>query len=368
MQEIFLSNKNKKTILALGAESAGNFSVFNNGKIYFSDNFGDILDEKNFKNFQKAVLDFLKKNKLRPNVILTDLHLLYKTTTWGAELAKKFSAKHVQVQHHIAHIFSAVGEKMVNLKSQPPNSFFGVALDGTGYGSDGKIWGGEVFQISNLCIKRIGHLENQIMIGGDLAVKEPARMIVSILSKFLKREEIYKYVKKYYTRKQFELLYNQLQNNFNCVETSSTGRVLDAVSILLGFCDNKRNYKHEPIDLLEKNSGIPYTDLNPKIKKLATGYCLLTTNLFKYLIKNLHRDKRRLTAIVQFYIARGLYEIIKVSNHEFQIYFAGGLANNKIISNFLISKKAITNKKVPRGDAGLSFGQIIYYLSTNPRN
>ena len=74
-----------------------------------------------------------------------------------------------------------------------------------------------------------------------------------------------------YTKNQFELIYNQLIQNFNCLETSSTGRILDAVSLLLGFCKNERKYKHESIDFLEKNSTIPYLDLKPKIVFLING-------------------------------------------------------------------------------------------------
>ena len=424
--------KGGKIILALGAESAGNFSVFpappllkGVGGIYFSEDFGDLLDDKNYKKFQKAVLDFLKKNKLKPNIILTDLHPEYKTTLWGKELSKKFKAKHIQVQHHIAHIFSAVGEKGTEFPIGNSVPFTGIALDGTGYGLDGNIWGGEIFYISPLIkgvggIKRIGHLENQTMIGGDLAIKEPARMLISILDKFsisnfqfsnnfqfnnfqTKKNFIYNFVKKYYTKNQFELLYNQLQNNFNCAETSSTGRVLDAVSVLLGFSKNERNYKHEPIDLLEKNSTKPYGDLHPKLQitnyKLQINsksqianpkFILNTTYLFEYLIKNIHRDKRRLAATAQLYIAEGLYKIISNTQKELSseasklsscappkspIYLAGGISNNKIISSYLESKGFITNKKihpvkssrsefngVPRGDAGLSIGQIFYYL------
>jgi hydrogenase maturation protein HypF len=251
---------------------------------------------------------------------------------------------------------------------------------------------------SKFQIQRIGHLENQIMIGGDLAMKEPARMLISILAKFsmdstsspqafnfqflnnsqnskfkikTKKQFIYQFVKKYYTKNQFELLYNQLQQNFNCQETSSAGRILDAVSILLEFCKNERNYKHEPIDLLEKNSTIPYSDLKPKIfdyKLQTTNYKLLnTTFLFEYLIKNLHRDKKRLAATAQLYIAQGLYQICQMSNTKCQIFFSGGIANNKIISSYLKSKNTYLNKKIPRSDAGLSFGQIIYFL-TNSRN
>jgi hydrogenase maturation factor HypF (carbamoyltransferase family) len=92
-----------------------------------------------------------------------------------------------------------------------------------------------------------------------------------------------------------------------------------------------------------------------------------TTFLFEYLVKNLHKDKKRLAATAQLYIAEGLYEIIKknIPNTRYQIlntFIAGGIANNKIISAYLISKNAYTSDTIPRGDAGLSFGQIAYYL------
>ncbi|MDO9399536.1 MAG: hypothetical protein Q7T79_02545 [bacterium] len=397
--------KNKKIILALGAESTGNFSVYFSEKIYFSEDFGDLLDEKNFKNFQKSVLNFLEKNRIKPDIILTDLHPLYKTTLWGEKLAKKFKAKHIKIQHHIAHIFSSIGEYAIsnfNLQAKKLKSYklIGIACDGTGYGLDRKIWGGEIFSISNFQfpifnkipnskfkIERIGHLENQIMIGGDLAIKEPARMLIAILAKIpnlkfhpegdqplagkSQKDFIYKYVKKFYARNQFELLYCQLQQNFNCIETSSTGRILDAVSILLGFCKNERNYKHEPIDLLEKNSSKPYADIKPKIginyELRITNYELLTTHLFEYLINNIHRDKKRLAATAQLYIAQGLYQITKkLQAKKLQaVFFAGGIANNKIISNYLKSKGVIVSEKIPRGDAGLSFGQIIYFLTNS---
>ncbi len=425
--------KTNVVILALGAESAGNFSVFQEGKIYFSESFGDLLEEKNFEKFKKSVLYYLKKNKTNPDIILIDLHPLYKTTELGKFLSKKYKADLVQIQHHLAHIFSAIGDKVLTPPLFPPldkggieggwpnGTFYGIALDGTGYGTDGKIWGGEIFKITPLSlpplikggiegrsIERIGHLENQVLIGGDLAVKEPARVLMAILSKFKDKTSIYRYIEKFYTRNKFEVLYNQLRQNFNCQETSSAGRVLDAVSILLGFSGNRRNYKHEPIDLLEKNSTVPYTDLKPKITPLSLPplikggmkgrlSILKTTPLFEYLIKNINKDKKRLAATAQLYIAQGLYEIIchchsglparpaggdpesskkngsstldsrlPAGRHGFRgndnIFFAGGIANNKTISTYLESKGVYINKKIPRGDAGLSFGQIIFYL------
>jgi hydrogenase maturation protein HypF len=475
MNIYYLPQKEDQSLLALGAESDGNFCFFTQNKIYFSENFGDLLEEKNWQKFQETVSEFLKKNKFKPDIIITDLHPLYLTSVWGEELSKIYKAKHIQVQHHFAHIFSAIGERIMHDTLYIiPNTFYGIATDGTGYGEDGKIWGGEVFAISNfqfpiskkfpnsndkiskqkLCIKRIGHLENQTLIGGDLAIREPARMLISILDKAIspspsgkewrgapgegkgelqRKNYIYRLIKKYYTKNEFELIYSQLKQNFNCLETSSTGRILDAVSILLGFCGNERKYKHEPIALLEANSGKPYADIKPKIISAESGQIsnfkfqisnqlpmtkfqnnlqiLDTTFLFEYLVKNLHKDKKRLAATAQLYIAQGLCEIIKNSCHperspeysrdevegsarkyhqqyspedsstplrcaQNDIFFSGGIANNKIISEYLISKGAYASKKiypvklpngtifngVPRGDAGLSFGQIAYYL------
>jgi hydrogenase maturation protein HypF len=380
MREFIFPFKIQKNILALGGESAGNFSLFSKNKIYFSEDFGDLLEEKNFQKFQKSLLSFLKKKKIKPEIVITDLHPLYKTTILGEKLSKKYKAKLIKVQHHLAHIFSAFGEKIFEDWKLKIEDFFGIASDGTGYGLDGKIWGGEIFKLKIKneklkIIERIGHLENQVIIGGDLAIREPARMLISILNKVReeramnneqKKNFIYKFLKKFYNKNQFTLLYNQFRQNFNCQETSSTGRVLDAVSLFLGFAKNQRDYKHQPIDLLEKNSTTPY-QITPKIiyEKKEKKYLLLTTPLFEYLIKNLNKDKKRLAATAQLYLAKGFYEVVqkqKIKSKKQNIYFAGGIANNKIISSYLESKGVYINKKFPRGDGGLSFGQLIYCL------
>ncbi|HBR71725.1 MAG TPA: hypothetical protein DEA27_02870 [Candidatus Moranbacteria bacterium] len=290
MQTFSFTHKTKSAILALGAESAGNFSVYVDGQIHFSDDFGDLLLPENFARYQKELANFLREKKIKPDIILTDLHPDYQTTELGKILAKKYKAKHIQVQHHIAHIFSQILNftTILNSKLEIRNYFYGIALDGTGYGTDGKIWGGECFKFlmtnDEFRINRIGHLENQIMIGGELAVKEPTRMIISILSKFLSKNKIYNLIKnhsrnhgrelvsnfgKIYSKTEFEILYNQLNQNFNCVETSSTGRILDAVSLLLGFCGNERKYKHEAITLLEANSTKPYKHPLPLIDRVS---------------------------------------------------------------------------------------------------
>lgn len=368
-----------KKILALGGESSGNFTVYKNGWIYFSPDFGDLLNEKKWENYQKNLFAFLKNNDIKPEIILCDLHPDFKTTLFAKKLAQKYKSNLIQVQHHLAHIFSAFGEDEIR-ENKDKKEFISIAMDGTGLGLDGKIWGGEVFKVTSNKVTgnratRIGHLENQPMIGGELAIKEPARMLVGILSKFLNKDEIYGFVKKHYNLKEFELIYSQLKENFNCLETSSAGRILDAVSILLGFSKNERLFKHQAAKLLEKNSSIPFENINISISK---SNVLEITPLFEYLIKNINKDKKRLSATSQLYLAKGLSQIALKDqklpiyphtkkeigkNFGVGVYFAGGITNNKIISEYFLSQGFVENTEIPKGDAGLSFGQLMYYMN-----
>lgn len=230
------------------------------------------------------------------------------------------------------------------------------------------------------------------MIGGDLAVKEPARMLIAILAKLKTKSEkqktkaqhliyskkdIYRSVKKYYSENEFGVLFNQLQQDFNCQKTTSTGRILDAASVLLGFAENKRGFKHEATKLLEENSSIPYDDCKlrltnyPSSAEDAAGKDLRTvldtTHLFEYLLENYNKDKKCLAATAQSYIASGLYEIMKQNiqhstSNIHPVFLAGGMANNKIISEYMSNKNVYLSKTIPRGDEGLAFGQILYYL------
>ncbi|MFH1192126.1 MAG: hypothetical protein V1655_01495 [bacterium] len=426
---MFLPIKSDKSILALGSEFDTRLAFYKNGEIIFSENTGKIAE--NYEKLEKFIFDFVEthcnvflRNQI-PDIIITDLHPLYNSRKIGEKLAEKFKIPHLIVQHHIAHIFSAVADSLIhNTKYKIQDTdFYGITCDGTGYGLDGNIWGGEVFRISSKKIsprinangapfqsednfwqlvntapreitrkkawdrrcycERIGHLEEQYLIGSELAVEEPARMLISILSKFLSKKEIFQYVKKYYSAREFDLIWNQLEQKFNCPLSSSAGRVLDAVSILLGFCENGRKYKHYPVKMLEENSedcgNLP---VKPKITKNKNGeYILNTTELFKYLIENINKtDQRGLGAVAQRYIIEGLYEIAGMDyktpfNPPFEkggklknVFFSGGLAENKIMKKFARENNIYVSKKIPSGDEGIAIGQIMAFLLFHPRN
>ncbi len=434
-------------ILALGSEFDTRLALYIDNTIYFSENTGEIAE--NPQDLEKFILDFLtniptssiipissnipsassvissslsvipalssvipakagiQSPQIKPNIIIADLHPLYNSTQIGKKLAKKFGAQYFQLPHHLAHIFTAFGDYINNCHSGlDPEShhlqqnIIGIACDGTGYGWDGKIWGGEVFYGE----KRIGHLEEQTLIGGDLSIEEPARILISILAKVYPKNNIFPFVKKYYSKKEFEVIYSQLSQNFNCQQTTSTGRILDAISTLLGFCENKRKYKHYAAKMLEKKSLPTRKSLKPQIQK--TNYdtqILKTTNLIKYIAEQTHchpefisgshdstkkneilkqvqndTTRKEIATLSQIYIIDGLYKIAKTQIKSPQppfpkgeilpIFFAGGFASNKIMKKFAAKNNIYIPQKISPGDDGIAAGQIVWYLSTNPRH
>lgn len=337
-----------KQILALGAEMMNTFCACREGNATLSGHIGNTRSMETFEYSKKMLNKFLNFTKTKPNLLISDLHPRYNTSIYAEELSKKLNIPLIRVQHHLAHVYSVAAEH--NLED-----FAGIACDGLGFGSDGKIWGGEIFCNS----QRIGSLEEHVMLGGDSAVKNPSKMLMGILMKFLDESEVKKIMLKlkYYSNNEIDLLSKQYNEKFNCIETTSTGRVLDAASALLGICD-KRTYDGEPAMMLEAFSSEPY-DLKPVIEK-KDRRILKTTPVFEYLIENIDKDKKRLAATVQRYIAEGLYEI--ADKYRKPIVFSGGCAYNRIMTGYLVGKGVYVNEKVPAGDGGVSFGQVGYVL------
>ncbi|MFH1127553.1 MAG: hypothetical protein V1718_05585 [archaeon] len=333
------------TILGMGAEANGSFCVFSGNKAHLSRNFGDLSYVENMDAFRAAVVKIMKTTG-PIDLVARDMHPQYSNREYAKEVADEAGAELVDVQHHAAHVYSAAVENGII-----DDDFCGIACDGTGYGSDGKIWGGEVF----LGDKRVGSLEEQMMVGGDSAVMYPLRMLFGILTKFLSRDEIGKL--EGFDPAEVSLMSRQAELGFNVFHTTSCGRVLDAVSAMLGFC-RKRTYDGEPAIVLEKHAiGAEPFELLPVIK-MKDRWILDTTRLFEFLYENRDSDKGRLSATAHHYVASGLFGI--ASKYKKEIVFSGGVAYNSIIRGILTDKGVKMNVDVACGDYGVSYGQCAY--------
>ena len=338
--------------VAVGAELNNVICTVKKNKCYLSQYVGDTSKYETFNFLKDTVYNSIKLTRLKPEIVVCDFHPTYNSTVFAKELAEKYNAKLIQIQHHKAHIASVAAEHTLI-------DYVGIAVDGLGYGDDGNIWGGEVFDVKNGNeFRRIGHLEEQPQLGGDSATLYPKKMLFGILSKLLDEKELVKLG--LFDEQESRLYLKVLENNFNVPITTSSGRILDAVSALLGFCD-RRTYDGRPAMILESVATKPY-DFEPVISNKNGKSVLMTTSLFDFLLNSTNEDKGRLAATAQMYLAKGFFEIAKQkAGNEAPIVLSGGVAYNRMISEFMMKNDVIVNKDIPCGDGGICYGQA--YLS-----
>jgi hydrogenase maturation protein HypF len=346
-----------KNILALGAEMNASVTTYKDGRCYISQHVGNIDKPKTFDYLEASVHNLIKMSGVDVSVIAHDYHPTLRSTRLAAELGAAYA-----VQHHQAHIASLIGEGA-------PNDLVGIAIDGIGYGYDGTIWGGEVFLPT---LERMGGLIPVPMPGGDLATRHPVRMVAGILHGIYDDGELIATLASLgLSELESSVLLQQIERSVNVPLTSSTGRVLDAVSAALGICQ-KRTYDGEPAMSLEAVAryGYPDVQLPLEISTYRDRSILDTRPVLAEILqaKKHGQSTKNIAASAQVTIARGIAtiaaeaaEAIGTSN----IGLSGGVAYNKAIVttvNEVCNTRELvlfTNTKVPRGDGGISFGQAI---------
>lgn len=348
----------ERDILALGAEMSAAFCVVKGGRAIISPFLGNTANEGSLARYKEVLERFLAFTGARPSVVAIDEHPSYSTSVLGRELAERFGADVVTVQHHVAHVAAVAAEHHVD-------EYVGIAMDGLGYGSDGKVWGGEVFSVTGGAWERIGHLEEQPQIGGDMATRFPKRMLFGILSKVLGEKELL--AMRLFPHDEASVYLRMVREGFNTPMTTSAGRVLDAVAALLGLCD-ERTYDGRPAMLLESVATEPLP-FPPIIEEREGRMVLLTTPLLRFLLE--HRDREgngegrgRLAATAQRYLAEGMWRIASERAGGRPILFSGGVAYNREIAGFLKAKGAMLPSALPAGDGGVCFGQAAVAAAT----
>ncbi|HEX2406256.1 MAG TPA: carbamoyltransferase HypF, partial [Nitrososphaeraceae archaeon] len=360
---LYLNKKSKTCILALGAELNLTFSIIIGNKCYISNYIGDIVNLENYYYLQRSLNQFFYFLRQIPKIIVCDLHPSFNTTRLAYNM-KNSENIIIQQQHHYAHILSLMAEYSID-------EIIGIICDGAGYGDDGSIWGGEILTSNKYRYERSGHLMEQPMIGGDKATYYPLRMVVGILYNKVDQFENFIFDKLDYFpdgNKEVEILFDEIikinNNKFKTTMTTSTGRILDAVSSLLGIC-YERTYEGEPALKLESAAlnGRDVLRLSP----LISNNILNTT----ILLQNIYENKKRFTTkdlaySAHLYLAKGLAEIAidkAVTTGIKKIGLSGGVAYNSIITKTLseiIGKagiKFMTHENTPPGDSGISIGQ-----------
>ena len=218
----------KGKVLAVGGELKNTFCIGVDSRFYPSPYVGDLEDLRTVKALQETIQRFQTLLEVHPQVVVCDLHPKYNSTVVAEELGYPI----VKVQHHYAHILSC----MVENDCQEP--VIGVAFDGTGYGTDGTIWGGEILLADYEDFTRFGSITPFLQIGGDTSAKEGWRIAVSMIYGYTKdREQAWEIIEKLdlCSEQESKVQFTMADRKINAVISTSVGRLFDAVSAILGI-------------------------------------------------------------------------------------------------------------------------------------
>ncbi len=364
MQKINLPNTIKKSILACGADTKGAFALAKDGCAYIYQGYSDLANVDNFRRYKKDIASAIKRLKIKPHIIACDLHPNYFSTNFAKEFSQLYTMHYTlyAIQHHKAHIASAIAENAIR------GRVIGVAFDGTGYGEDGSIWGGEFFAGGLKNLNRVAHLDYVRMPGGESSIKNPWQMAVSYLYKAFGRNlnslklPFFKNIKK----EDMNIIIKMIDKNFNCPQTSSMGRLFDAVSSLLGLVYKCGFEAEGPIKL--QNLATEDTDdyYNFKVEK-KNRHMINTDDIIKGIVKDISSKKEDSYISTKFHntVARIILKVCKLYSAKTKTaVLSGGVFLNNVLvdkAGYLLKKhgfKVYTQSKDTTTDAGIPIGQI----------
>jgi len=362
---------NAKQVLGCGAEEKNTFCLTKDNYAFVSQHIGDMENMETTEHFENTLALYKKLFRIEPETIAYDLHPEYLSTKYALELGHQSSRlKLVPVQHHHAHIASCMADN----KIEPP--VIGVALDGTGYGSDGRIWGGEFLAADYKGFQRLGHLEYLPLPGGAVAIKRPYRTAIGYLIKLLEEESLSPRLSflKQVDPVEIELIKRQLQAGLNSPLNSSMGRLFDAVSALIGI-RSQIDYEGQAAVELEMAAydGIdmagdktyPYSI----IENEGTNIIQLK-ELLSAIVKDLYHGMSQATISAKFHktVANMIFDMCQLIGNKTgisQVALSGGVFQNRLLLGKIVPLlesadfSVFTHKQVPCNDGGISLGQAV---------
>jgi hydrogenase maturation protein HypF len=369
-----------KTVLAVGAHLKNSVALAVGENVFISQHIGDLETEQANAAFGRVISDFEKLYNAEPEIVAADLHPDYLSTKFALECRAPFRQESrntknqqaetvlgvpqiIQVQHHVAHVLSCLAENEVELPA------LGVAWDGTGYGTDGTIWGGEFFLVTDKKVERVAHLRPFRLPGGDKAVKEPRRAALGLLYEL-------------YGEAAFEMnhlpplremppvemitLKGMLQRRFNSPSTSSVGRLFDVVASLVNLRQQMRFEGQPALELefaldgfvTEKSYRLPLVTRPPS---LLLDWSLMINSILADV--NGGVSVAEISAKFHNALAEAVIEIAKRFDQPC-VALSGGCFQNRYLTERVVTRlraekfQPYWHQRVPANDGGIALGQI----------
>ncbi|MFL0646273.1 carbamoyltransferase HypF [Cylindrospermopsis raciborskii UAM/DH-BiRr] len=365
-------------ILAMGGELKNTFCLLRSGEAILSQHLGDLENASAFTNYQETLNLYLNLFAHKPAIIAIDKHPEYLSSKLGKQLAVNNEIQLYEIPHHHAHIAACLGENKIPLNSQP---VLGVALDGLGYGEDGKFWGGEFFLADYSNYQRLATFKPVPMIGGKQSIYQPWRNTYAHLNSALNWQEVQEQypsleIVQFLQKQPLKLLDQMVEKNINSPLVSSVGRLFDAVAAAIGICREECTYEGQAA--IEMESCISPEILNDissypshqNIEKLDGMYYVNTASMWKGILEDINQQVGigEIAAKFHLTLANLIIETVKQLSQEYktnQVALTGGVFQNRILlqqtTKFLqnMGMEVLTHSKVPPNDGGISLGQAM---------
>ncbi|MGA2060294.1 MAG: carbamoyltransferase HypF [Thermoguttaceae bacterium] len=354
----------KNTVaLCLGCEAGNTQST-----VVMTPHIGDLDNILGVRIFQRAIEDMVNFFAVKPEVVVCDLHPDYASTREAESLAARWGVPLVSVQHHHAHAAAAMAEH--NLEGP----VLALAWDGTGYGSDGTVWGGEALRCDGPEFSRAAHLRTFSLPGGDKAMYEPRRSALGLLYEFL-GDEAGRFADIWFKEAETTAIMRMLERRINCPRTSSMGRLFDAVAALCGL-PKITTYEGQAAMALEfaADKSEPSAYAIPLRHDEKQDLIADWEPMFRVLLADLVRKLPVGIISARFHnaladLALDIASSVKLN----KVVLSGGCFQNALLTERVYNRlhkagfSVYLHKEVPPGDGGIALGQIfVAALKNNP--
>jgi hydrogenase maturation protein HypF len=347
----------KEDVLAVGGHLKNTIALKVGSNVFISQHIGDLSTNEAFSTFNKVIDDFQNLYEGKVSKIVCDLHPDYLSTKYA--VTKKVKVE--KVQHHFAHIASCRAENQIEGKA------LGVSWDGTGFGFDQTIWGGEFFLTDDTSYKHIGQFRKFRLPGGEAAIKEPRRCALGLLHEIYGDKlfyDPYLFIKSSFSGRELNLLREMLKKNVNCPQSSSAGRLFDAVSSLLGIVQQS-NYEGQAAMMLEFKADRNVQDFYPIKVDGVNTFVFDWQPMIEFIITEVNSGAPSKNISAKFHnsLAELIVQISKRVGEE-KVVLSGGCFQNAMLVERTVKRlrennfKVYLHQRVPPNDGGISLGQI----------
>src|SRR6266496_474745 len=345
------------TVLAVGAHLKNTVALSVGADVFISQHIGDLETEQAYRAFQRAAEDLPQLYDAKIDIVACDMHPDYLSTKFATHLPIPAHP----VQHHWAHVAACIAENEI----EPPA--LGVAWDGTGYGLDGTIWGGEFLFANDQSCERVAHFRQFRLPGGPAAIKEPRRVALGLLYQMF-GDEIWerRELTSAFSETELSVLRQLLEKKINAPVTSSAGRLFDAVASLIGL-RSRSNFEGQAAMELEFAVQTGICEAYPLDLKDKVPSCIVDWQpTILALLDDIARHESLGVMAAKFHnmLVEAIVAVARKIG-EPKIVLTGGCFQNRYLTERTISRlidegfRPYWHQRVPPNDGGIALGQIV---------